>query len=288
MNRTVQPSGSFKNRGIGHLASYYRDTKGEAVHLIASSGGNAGLAVAMSASRLGVKCSVFVPSTTLGSVVQRLKIFGAEVVVAGDNLDDAREAAEALVARTENGVYISPYDHPMIFEGHSSIMHEIKKQLKHEGVRQPDAVICSVGGGGLIAGVVLGLQQTGWNSVPILACETVGSGSLANSLRETFSHTPPIVSIPRMKTVATIATSLASTVISRDAMELIVKHDIGGGGVVSVLMEDARTVSAIKEYAGELISDFPASIPLTDANAVHRRSCDSPRTCLFSQSRATL
>ena len=59
--------------------------------------------------------------------------------------------------------------------GHSSVMVEIKQQLCG---RRPDLVILSVGGGGLLCGVLQGLHQEGWSSVPVLAIETEGAASL--------------------------------------------------------------------------------------------------------------
>jgi L-serine/L-threonine ammonia-lyase len=183
-----------------------------------------------------------------------------------------------MVARTMNSVYIPPYDNPKIIVGHSSIVGEIKNQLLVEGVVKCDSIICSVGGGGLVAGIVRGLRETSWpegkfsfrsplhntitNSmhnamsdflslpVTVIACETCGSASLQASLRESWSYDPPQLSLPSLRSINTIATSLGSKVVSRDALHLVMEHD-KLGGVVSVVVEDERTVSAIREFASE-------------------------------------
>ena len=57
-------------------------------------------------------------------------------------------------------VYIPPFDHPDIWAGNSTMVDEIKTQM---GGIVPDAIICSVGGGGMLSGVILGCQRAGWN-----------------------------------------------------------------------------------------------------------------------------
>lgn len=96
----------------------------------------------------------------------------------------------------------------------------------------------------------------------ILACETAGAASLAGTLRQTYSTKPPIIALPQLGTIDTIAASLGSKSVSEDCMRLILNHASaredgrGGGGerrgrVVSVVMEDQRTVAAIRDYASE-------------------------------------
>jgi L-serine/L-threonine ammonia-lyase len=58
-------------------------------------------------------------------------------------------------------VYMPPFDHADVWKGNSTMIPEIKAQL---GDIVPDAIVCSVGGGGLINGIILGLQEAGWNN----------------------------------------------------------------------------------------------------------------------------
>lgn len=58
-----------------------------------------------------------------------------------------------------NSVLIPAYDDPVIWEGHSSMIPEIKSQLQHK----PDVVFCSVGGAGLLGGILVGLNEVGWD-----------------------------------------------------------------------------------------------------------------------------
>lgn len=92
-------------------------------------------------------------------------------------------------------VMVPAYDSPILWSGHSSMVHEIHKQLQKE----PDAIFCSVGGGGLLGGIILGCKDVGWEhgthderfleksylnsmAVPIIALETNGSDCFYESM----------------------------------------------------------------------------------------------------------
>ena len=205
----LQPCGSFKARGIGYACKKYRADGAKA--LVSSSGGNAGLAVAYSGRRLGIPVTVVVPKTTKKRAIDLIKLEGAEVIVTGNNWDDAHSHAMTL---SKNGVaYIHPFDDPIIWEGHASIIDEIS----NAGIT-PDAVVLSVGGGGLLCGVVEGLKRNNWKDIPILAVETKGADSLrAASLAN--KHVG-------IDSISSIATSLGAKKIARRAFELLNEHRI--------------------------------------------------------------
>lgn len=165
----AQPTGSFKIRGIGHLCQQLaRQSKG----VICASGGNAGMAAAYAARKMGVPATIIVPSSTPQLVVQRLQDHGVAVKIVGEVWDDAN--AEALkLARTEGLTYVPPFDHPLLWEGHASMVVEVAASLGPSV--KPGAVVVSVGGGGLLCGVIQGLKDVGWMDVPIIAMETVGA-----------------------------------------------------------------------------------------------------------------
>ena len=80
-----------------------------------------------------------------------------------------------------NAVCVSAARSPLLFrDGHSSVVSELHKQLN--GVR-PDVLVVSVGGGGLLCGIVQGLHRVGWRGVPVVAMETNGADSLAECAR---------------------------------------------------------------------------------------------------------
>ncbi|XP_053488353.1 serine dehydratase-like isoform X1 [Ictalurus furcatus] len=163
-----QPSGSFKIRGIGHLIQQVAGSKSNGV--ICSSGGNAGLATAYAARKLNIPATIIVPSSSPKLVLEKLQDHGASVRVVGKVWDEANAEAVRL-AESENLTLVPPFDHPLLWKGHSSLVHELKAVLPCE----PGAVVLCVGGGGLFCGVVQGLDEVGWGHVPILCMETVGA-----------------------------------------------------------------------------------------------------------------
>jgi threonine dehydratase len=140
----LQVSGSFKARGMfNRLLSNPIPAAG----VIAASGGNAGIATAVAARALGARAEIYVPGVISPAKRARLAALGAEVVIAGDVYADALLACEAR--QRETGALLThAYDQPEVVAGAGTLAREIERQL---GV--PDAVLVSVGGGGLVAGI---------------------------------------------------------------------------------------------------------------------------------------
>jgi len=226
----MQPSGSFKNRGIGHICSNY--AKKGARQLICSSGGNAGLAVAYSGRKLGVPVKVIVPETTSLLMIRKIELEGAEVVVKGKVWDEADMYARSLVDGADS-VYIHPFDHPMIWEGHSTMIEEVFRS----GVR-PGAVVVAIGGGGLFCGVLEGLHKVGWDDIPVITVETEGAASFAASLKAG--------KVVKLKEIKTIATSLGAKEIAHAAFEWTKKHQ-----VYSEIVTDRAAVEAVLKFADD-------------------------------------
>ena len=170
----LQPPGSFKVRGIGFACQEY--VRRGARRLISSSGGNAGIAVAYAGRHLSVPVLIVVPETTSERAKTLIRQEGAEVVVHGDSWQEANDLAMSTVE--ESDVLVHPFDDPLVWQGHSTLIDEVARS----GVR-PDAVVVSVGGGGLLCGLVEGLRRAGWSDVPVIAVETEGADSLAQSVR---------------------------------------------------------------------------------------------------------
>jgi L-serine/L-threonine ammonia-lyase len=226
----LQPAGSFKIRGIGLLC---QQGKQDGVsHFVSSSGGNAGYAAAYAGRRLGVQTTVFVPETTPPDARRKIASQGAEVKVAGSVWDEADGEARALAEKV-NGLYISPFDHPRIWEGHATIVDEIANETD-----KPDAIVLSVGGGGLLCGVIEGLQRNGWQDVPTLAVETEGTASLAASLEQ-----GRLVTLDK---ITGVATSLGAKTVAREAFERARRHP-----VQSIVVTDVEAIDACVQFADE-------------------------------------
>jgi L-serine/L-threonine ammonia-lyase len=200
----LQPSGSFKNRGIGHFCQILKE-KG-INKFYCSSGGNAGLAVSYSGRLLGIKVTVVIPETTPSFMVEKLKEEGAEVIVHGKEFSFADQYARKLVTEKDEA-FISPYDHPEIWEGHESLIDEVENEKI-----EYDCIVLSVGGGGLYAGIIQGLKKHHkLDKVNIIAIEPEGSASLNHSLK--------MGKVTPFENIKTIATSLAPKTVSAKALE---------------------------------------------------------------------
>ena len=146
----LQTGGSFKARGmLNRLLSNPIPASG----VIVASGGNAGIATAAAARELGVPCEVFVPEVSSPAKRARLAALGARVVVTGAAYFDALQAC--LARQQESGALLThAYDQSEVLVGAGTLALEIEQQ---GGV--PDAVLVSVGGGGLIGGVASWFEQ---------------------------------------------------------------------------------------------------------------------------------
>ena len=222
----LQPSGSFKLRGIGHACMVHA-ARG-ARRIVSSSGGNAGLAAAYAARRLGLPALVVVPDTTSARARALLAREGAQVLVQGLSFQEANAHAQSLLGVGD--AFIHPFDDPLLWEGHASMIDEVA----HAGLR-PDCVVLAVGGGGLLSGAVAGLRRQGWQDVPVIAVETEGADAYAQSLRA-----GGLVELPG---IASIATSLGARKVSRHAFDLAASHP-----VTSVVVSDAQAVAACLRF----------------------------------------
>jgi len=227
-----QVTGSFKDRGMQTLCEDIKNKGG--VGICCSSGGNAGLAAAWCCLQCGLEADVFVPSTTTDTIVTRLKSYGATVHVCGDEWKTADDAAR-LFCKENNRDYVSPFDDGRLWDGHASLVDE----LTHQMSQVPDVIAFSVGGGGLAAGIITGLNRSEW-SPSIVLCETELAGSMNAAL---IAGEP--VSIGPIKS---IATSLGAPLVSKGAFELLQSYQ---GKVHSQLVSDAAAVEGCLYLANQ-------------------------------------
>ncbi|XP_012586373.1 PREDICTED: serine dehydratase-like [Condylura cristata] len=224
----VQPAGSFKIRGIGHFCQEMA-RKG-CKHLVCSSGGNAGIAAAYSARRLGIPATIVLPEGTSQQVVRRLQGEGAEVQLAGKVWDEANLRAQELVER-DGWVNVPPFDHPLIWEGHASLVQELKDELR----TTPGALVLAVGGGGLLAGVAAGLAKVGWQQVPIVAMETRGAHCFNAAL-----EAGRLVTLPD---ITSVAKCLGAKTVAAGALACVQEFRI-----FSEVVEDVEAVNAVQQF----------------------------------------
>ena len=226
---TLQPSGSFKIRGIGHAMMHYVNEG--ATEFVAASGGNAGLATAYAGRRLNKPVTVVVPTTTKPIAKELIEREGAKVIVSGDNFLASHDFAIKLCDYKKR--YIHPFDDPLIWHGHASLVDEILM----DGII-PDLIIVSVGGGGLLLGIDQGLKRHNLNMTSILAVETEGADSfnrsiLANELIE-------------LSKITSIATSLGAKKVSKALYELKDNKNL-----ISHVVSDKSAVNAVDRFLND-------------------------------------
>lgn len=244
---SMQPSGSFKIRGVGHACEQHY-AKG-ARRFISSSGGNAGLAVAFAGRKLGVSVIVVVPESTSERARHLLELEGADVKVYGKTWAEANEFALSLLS--SHDAFIHPFDDPLLWEGHASMIDEVVSENIY-----PDAVILSVGGGGLLAGVDIGLCRNNL-TIPIVAVETIGMASFNATLQA-----GKVVSLPEL---SGIATSLGARQVCQKALDLTKHREI-----ISLTVSDQQAVNACLSF-------------LDDHRTLVEPSCGAALAVLYDQ-----
>jgi len=165
----LQHTGTFKVRGA--FSNLLGRDLGEA-GVAAASGGNHGAAVAYAAAELGVKATIFVPTTSSPAKVDRIRSYGADVVQEGAGYVDALARCERFAAET-GALAVHAYDAEPTVAGQGTIALELEDQRP-----DVDTVLVAVGGGGLIAGVAA------WYSggIKVVSVETEGCPTLARAV----------------------------------------------------------------------------------------------------------
>ena len=161
----LQRGGSFKARGMfNRMLSQPIPAAG----VVVASGGNAGIAVAIAAQALGVRCEVFLPELSPAAKREKLAALGAHVQVGGAAYADAYAACLQRQADT-GALLMHAYDQPDVVAGAGTLAAEVEGEA---GL--PDRVLVSVGGGGLIAGIAAWFG----GRTRVEALEPVGSPTL--------------------------------------------------------------------------------------------------------------
>ena len=222
-------------RGIGneilaHLRSNPKSTS--TPHFYTSSGGNAGLACVAACKTLGYPSTIVVPHSTKPHMIEKLRLAGAsEVIQHGATWFDAdTHLREDLIPKDPGGVYLHPFDHPAVRDGNATLVTECHEQMGEEDM---DAIVCSVGGGGLFSGIAQGLKG---RSTKILTVETKGAESLYESVQAGKLIT--------LDGITSIATSLGAKTVALTAFEYAMKDN-----VESVVVSDEEACRACVRFA---------------------------------------
>lgn len=212
------------------------------------------------AQMLSQEATVVVPESTTELMKAKIRAAGGHVITHGASWKEADDYIQGLIKVDEQAVYCAPFDDPDIWEGNATLIDEIMDDLGGA----PDAIIASVGGGGLFCGIQVGLKVHGLLNVSVLAVETEGAASLNASLQA-----DELVTLPA---ITSIATSLGARQVAPKAFELgkwpnvksLVLSDAQAAMGCCKLMDDERIaveaacgVSAATIYDGLLRKVIP-------------------------------
>mgnify|MGYP000137258468 FL=1 len=253
----LQVSGSFKARGMfNRLLANPIPASG----VIAASGGNAGIATATAARALGVPAEIFVPTVISPAKRERLEGLGARVVVTGTVYAEALAACEQRQRET-GALMTHAYDQPEVLAGAGTLAREIEQQL---GV--PDALLVSVGGGGLVGGIA------SWfgGRTQVVALEPQGAPTLHRALA---AGAPVDVEVSGLA-----ADALGARRIGALAWDVAQRHPMA-----SLLLDDAsiRDAQRLLWQSFKLAVEPAAALPLAALRSGAWRPREAQRVCLI-------
>jgi len=215
--------------------------------------------------------------TTPQKVLEKLrKIYPNEenlkITQSGANWNEADQLARETCKSNPKAKYINPFDDPLLWEGHSSLVQEMKEQLEHRNPDlTPDLIVCSVGGGGLYNGIRLGLRKAygekPGNKIPVLAIETIGCDSLNLAVKNKQKGY-------KLPAITSKATSLGSLIASNQSYE-----EYFSTNSFSSTVTDQECFSCMKEFAiNERVLIEPAcaaSVAAVDTEEKLRKVCEN-------------
>ncbi|MCG8547221.1 MAG: threonine ammonia-lyase, biosynthetic [Alphaproteobacteria bacterium] len=172
----LQPVFSFKLRGA-HNKIANLSPKAQARGVICASAGNHAQGVALSAKQLGLRAVIVMPETTPMIKIDAVRRLGAEIILHGTSVDEARAHAEAK-AKAEKMTFVHPYDDRDVIAGQGTVAMEILRQHP-EAI---DAIFVAIGGGGLIAGIAAYVKAL-WPHIKIIGVEPVEAACMHEALR---------------------------------------------------------------------------------------------------------
>jgi threonine dehydratase len=201
----LQRTGSFKERGARN-ALLLLPAAARRRGVVAASAGNHAAALAYHGHLLGIPVTVVMPEYAPLIKISTCKRLGARVLVQGEDFTAARARADELVAK-EGLTYIHGFDAPEIIAGQGTLGLEVLEQ-----VSDLDAIVCPVGGGGLLAGVALAVKSLR-PRVRVIAVESEATGNLSAAMKAG----KPVVVGRR----PTLADGLATLTVGTNAFGLI-------------------------------------------------------------------
>jgi len=154
--------------------------------VVAISSGNHGAAVSYAAQLLSIdKTTIYVPETTPKSKVEKIKYYGADVVMVGKNYDETHEIGLEKI-REDGSIFIDPCSDEKVIAGQGTIGVEIL-----EDAPNMDAILVPIGGGGIITGISIAAKHIN-PSIKVIGVQTAACPAMVASMRDgVFYETYP-------------------------------------------------------------------------------------------------
>lgn len=204
----LQLTGSFKLRGAFNRVANLTD-KQKQNGVVAASAGNHAQGLAFASQHFGCEATIFMPEATPLTKVSGVKSYGAEVVLVGQNFDEAYECATKFAVEN-NKEFIHPFADDDVIAGQGTIALEILEELK-----DLESIVVPIGGGGLISGIAIAAKAIN-PSIKVIG--VVASG--AKGMKESFESQIPIDSV----SVRTIADGIAVRDVTPKLLDIILEY----------------------------------------------------------------
>ncbi len=231
----MQPIGSFKIRGATNkIASLNAKERKRGV--IAASAGNHAQGVAWGAKKLGVKATIVMPRGAPLVKIQSTENLGAEVILEGDTYDECFEVAQKL-AKKSGKVLVHAFDDPVVIAGQGTVALELLEQMP-----EIDAIVCSIGGGGLMSGIATVVRELRPHT-KLYGAQASGADAMTLSLKKGKP-----VSLARVETFADgIAVGVTRQgpfdILRKSITKMLTADDESIAAAILTLAEKAKVVS---------------------------------------------
>ena len=218
-NESVEPTGSFKDRGIA--LSINDAMRRGCIHIAEDSSGNAGASTAAYAARAGIQCDIYVPASTSEGKVGQIIAHGASIRKVKGNRIRTAEAAQS----GENGaLYIGHNWYPAFVEGIKTVAYEIWEQMDF---KVPDVFLCAAGNGSMVLGAYLGFR------------DLLDSGEIAK--------------MPRIYGVQASSCNPISRLFRGESVDFAQRETIAEGIALYRSSKARETVAAVRQSGGKMI-----------------------------------